>query len=106
MLRHYPVILHTEDGVSCGVTVPDFPGCFTSGETLEEALSNVQGAVEAYLLIPGGRRHLPPIGRHYVNMLIEQVPASFKYCSAFIISTPSISSSSGIFIISSVILQA
>ncbi|WP_268870774.1 type II toxin-antitoxin system HicB family antitoxin [Fundidesulfovibrio putealis] len=53
------MILHTEDGVSCGVTVPDFPGCFTSGETLEEALSNVQGAVEAYLLIPGGRASPP-----------------------------------------------
>lgn len=49
MRRHYPVILHTDDGVSCGVTVPDLPGCFTSGETLEEALANVQGAVEAYL---------------------------------------------------------
>lgn len=49
MRRHYPVILHTDDGVCCGVTVPDLPGCFTSGETLKEALSNVQGAVEAYL---------------------------------------------------------
>ena len=49
MRRHYPVILHTDDGVGCGVTVPDMPGCFTSGETLKEALSNVQEAVEAYL---------------------------------------------------------
>ena len=49
MRKHYPVILHTDDGVGYGVTVPDLPGCFTSGETLEEALSNVQEAVEAFL---------------------------------------------------------
>lgn len=49
MHKHYPVILHTDDGVRYGVTVPDMPGCYTSGETLEEALSNVQEAVEAYL---------------------------------------------------------
>ena len=49
MHKHFPVILHTDDGVNYGVTVPDMPGCFTSGETLEEALSNVQEAVEAYL---------------------------------------------------------
>ncbi|WP_243313144.1 type II toxin-antitoxin system HicB family antitoxin [Fundidesulfovibrio agrisoli] len=49
MRKHYPVILHTDDGVAYGVTVPDLPGCFTSGDTLEEALSNVQEAVEAFL---------------------------------------------------------
>jgi predicted RNase H-like HicB family nuclease len=49
MRKHYPVILHTDNGVSYGVTVPDLPGCFTAGDTLEEALSNVQEAVEAFL---------------------------------------------------------
>lgn len=49
MRKHYPMILHTDDGVGYGVTVPDLPGCFTSGDTLEEALSNVQEAVEAFL---------------------------------------------------------
>ncbi|GFK93414.1 hypothetical protein NNJEOMEG_01246 [Fundidesulfovibrio magnetotacticus] len=47
--KHYPVILHSDDGVAYGVTVPDMPGCFSHGETLEEALSNVQEAVEAWL---------------------------------------------------------
>ncbi|MBI4805244.1 MAG: type II toxin-antitoxin system HicB family antitoxin [Desulfovibrio sp.] len=58
MHKHYPVILHTENGVSYGVTIPDMPGCYTSGDTLEEALANVQEAVEAYLFDAG---HAPEV---------------------------------------------
>ncbi len=42
----YPVIVHHEEGKGYGVIVVDFPGCFTAGDTLEEALANVQEAVE------------------------------------------------------------
>lgn len=49
MKRPYPAILHTDDGTSYGVTIPDLPGCFTSGDTLDQALAAVQEAVEAYL---------------------------------------------------------
>ncbi|MHC1788968.1 type II toxin-antitoxin system HicB family antitoxin [Solidesulfovibrio sp.] len=49
MKRRYPAILHTDNGTGYGVTIPDLPGCFTSGDTLDEALANVQEAVEAYL---------------------------------------------------------
>jgi predicted RNase H-like HicB family nuclease len=49
MQRAYPVVLHTDDGVTYGVTIPDLPGCFTGGDSMDEALANVQEAVEAYL---------------------------------------------------------
>ncbi|EHJ48829.1 Uncharacterized protein family UPF0150 [Solidesulfovibrio carbinoliphilus subsp. oakridgensis] len=49
MKRRYPAILHTDDGIGYGVTIPDLPGCFTTGETLDEALASVQEAVEACL---------------------------------------------------------
>jgi len=29
----FPVVLHTDDGVRFGVTVPDLPGCFSGGDT-------------------------------------------------------------------------
>lgn len=45
----YPVIIHKDDGSAYGVTVPDFPGCFSAGDTVEEALENVQEAVELYM---------------------------------------------------------
>ncbi|MFU2209342.1 type II toxin-antitoxin system HicB family antitoxin [Solidesulfovibrio sp. C21] len=49
MKRRYPAILHTDDGIGYGVPLPDLPGCFTTGETLDEALASVQEAVEACL---------------------------------------------------------
>lgn len=42
----YPVIIHKEPNTDYGVIVPDFPGVFSGGDTLEEALNNVQEALE------------------------------------------------------------
>ena len=53
MKKRYPVILHTDDGIHYGVTVVDLPGCFTTGDTLDGALTNVQEAVEAFLFDAG-----------------------------------------------------
>ena len=44
----YPVIVHKDGGSDYGVTVPDFPGVFSGGETLDEALANVQDAIETF----------------------------------------------------------
>jgi len=44
----YPVIIHKESNSEFGVTVPDIPGCFTCRKTLDEALKNIQDAVECY----------------------------------------------------------
>jgi len=55
----YPVLIHKENNSEFGVTVPDIPGCFTCGETLEEALKNLQDAVECYY--EGETACAPPI---------------------------------------------
>lgn len=44
----YPVIVHKDEGSDYGVTVPDFPGVFSGGKTLDEALTNVQDAIETF----------------------------------------------------------
>jgi predicted RNase H-like HicB family nuclease len=44
----YPVIIHKDEGADYGVIVPDFPGVFSGGTTLEEALANVQDAIETF----------------------------------------------------------
>lgn len=41
----FPVIVHKDPGSDYGVIVPDFPGVFSGGASLEEALENVQEAV-------------------------------------------------------------
>jgi len=49
-MRRYTVILtpeREEGGYS--VSVPALPGCYTQGETLEEALENARDAIRLYL---------------------------------------------------------
>lgn len=41
----YSIVLHKEPGSSWSVTVPDVPGCFSGGDTVEEALESVREAL-------------------------------------------------------------
>lgn len=45
----YPVVLHTDNGIRYGVTVPDLPGCFSAGDTLDQALESVREAIDLHL---------------------------------------------------------
>lgn len=49
---HYRVIiepLSPDDGGGFLATVPDLPGCRSDGETAEEALLHIQGAIEEWI---------------------------------------------------------
>lgn len=45
----YPVVIHKDASSVYGVTVPDLPGCFSAGDTFEEALEAVQEAIACHL---------------------------------------------------------
>jgi predicted RNase H-like HicB family nuclease len=45
----FPVVLHSDDGVRFGVTVPDLPGCFSAGDSFDEALDAVLEAIDLHL---------------------------------------------------------
>jgi predicted RNase H-like HicB family nuclease len=46
----YPIAIELGDKRHAyGVVVPDLPGCFSAGDTLEEALSNAQEAILLHL---------------------------------------------------------
>ena len=45
----YPVVIHKDKGSDYGVTVPDLPGCFSAGRTLDEALAMAKEAIELHL---------------------------------------------------------
>ena len=49
MLR-YPVIIEAGDeNTAWGVIVPDLPGCFSAGDSLDEALVAAEEAVAAWI---------------------------------------------------------
>lgn len=45
----YPVVIHKDKSSNYGISVPDLPGCFSVGETIEDALTNVVEAIECHL---------------------------------------------------------
>ncbi|HWS03277.1 MAG TPA: type II toxin-antitoxin system HicB family antitoxin [Gammaproteobacteria bacterium] len=45
----YPVVIHKDPDSDYGVTVPDLPGCFSAGTTLDEVLVNAREAIECHI---------------------------------------------------------
>jgi len=43
------VVIHKDKGSDYGVTVPDFPGCFSAGDTVVDALNQVQEAITLHI---------------------------------------------------------
>ena len=46
----YTVVLHSAEEGGYWVEVPAIPGCFSQGETVDEALSNIREAIESHIL--------------------------------------------------------
>ena len=46
---YVPVIIHKDHDSDYGVTVPDLPGCFSAGDSLADALTQVREAIELHL---------------------------------------------------------
>jgi predicted RNase H-like HicB family nuclease len=44
-----PVVIHKDRNSDYGVTVPDLPGCFSAGESIEAALAHAREAIELHL---------------------------------------------------------
>ena len=60
----YPIAIEPgDDRHAWGVTVPDLPGCFSAGETVDEALDNagepilfhIEGLIDDGQPVPGAR---------------------------------------------------
>lgn len=67
----FPVVLHTDDGIRFGVTVPDLPGCFSTGDTFDAALDSVEEAIDLHVEgLTEAESEIPiprPIAEHRVN---------------------------------------
>ncbi len=49
-MRRYTILLQPErEAGGYSVIVPALPGCFTQGDTMEEAIANAEDAIQLYL---------------------------------------------------------
>jgi predicted RNase H-like HicB family nuclease len=46
-MRYKVILHHTDEGIS--VSVPGLPGCWSEGNTEEDALANIRDAIQEYL---------------------------------------------------------
>ncbi|WP_446008874.1 type II toxin-antitoxin system HicB family antitoxin [Candidatus Electrothrix sp.] len=46
---NYPVAIHKDEDSGYGVTFPDIPGCFSAGDSIEEALAMAREAAECHI---------------------------------------------------------
>jgi predicted RNase H-like HicB family nuclease len=46
-MKYKVAVYRTDEGIS--VTVPALPGCWSEGDTEDEALANIQDAIREYL---------------------------------------------------------
>ncbi len=45
----FAIVMHKDKSSDYGVTVPDLPGCFSAGSSVDEALAMAKEAIEVYL---------------------------------------------------------
>ena len=48
-MMRYPIVIHKDEESWYRVTVPDLPGCFSGGETLEDALTASEEAILSHI---------------------------------------------------------
>lgn len=45
----FPIVLHTDDGIRYGVTVPDIKGCYSTGDSMDDAIESIKEAIDLHL---------------------------------------------------------
>jgi predicted RNase H-like HicB family nuclease len=45
----YAIFMEKDSSSDYGVTVPDLPGCFSAGSTIDEAITNTQEAILTHI---------------------------------------------------------
>ncbi len=67
----FALALHTDDDTKYGVTVPYLPGCFSAGDTFDEAVEMAREAIDAHCeLLAEKGVELPaprPLAEHQAN---------------------------------------
>lgn len=61
MLHYVAIVEDAGPETAVGIWFPDLPGCFSAGDTIEEAMRNAPEAIALYAeALEKSGRHLPP----------------------------------------------
>ncbi|MGC8783191.1 MAG: type II toxin-antitoxin system HicB family antitoxin [Armatimonadota bacterium] len=73
----YTVIIHDAEEGGYWIEVPALPGCFSQGESMEEALQNIQEAIAVHLdaLAEEGKSAPPDIGWMVARVAVPKIQA-------------------------------
>ena len=74
---NFAVIIHTAEEGGYWVEVPALEGCYGQGETVEEALEDIRGAIESHLiaLVDDGQA-IPVEDRLLIASVSVETPAN------------------------------
>jgi predicted RNase H-like HicB family nuclease len=81
---YFPIAIHKDPTSDYGVTVPDLPGCFSAGSSVDEAMLMAREAIELYLdtLVADGREIPVPSDIQTLRSRSEFADAIWAFVSA------------------------
>ncbi len=80
MIKVYPAIFHLEDG-SYWVEFPDVAGCYSDGDSLEDALINAQEALALHLSSLLDQQQALPQPSDLASIITENGVTSYVSCN-------------------------
>lgn len=84
-MQNFIAIVRKEEGACYGVEFPDLPGCFSAGDTLEEARVNAHDALKGHLtMMAEDGDPIPAPSPLEVLMALPE----YKDAAAFLVSAP------------------
>lgn len=79
MKLRYPAIFHREDN-SYWIEFPDLDGCFSNGESINEAMDNAEEALSAYVMLLLESNEDLPAPSDIANITVEDGFVSLVSC--------------------------
>lgn len=72
----YTVLIYQSEEGGFWVEVPALPGCYSQGETIEEAMENIKEAIEAHILaLKEDREEIPIEETFFIGRVKVEVAA-------------------------------
>src|SRR5436190_3046813 len=88
MPMHYVAVIEKEPDSAFGVWLPDVEGCFSAGDTVEEAVANAAAALRQHVEAAESAGRLVPPARPIDEVLLEEDVAASVEAGAVLFAVP------------------